>query len=196
MTPKSVARLAAEENVLGDGHELDEIEFLINDADAGRHRLAGGETGVAPTLEDDLAAVGLIGPGQDFDQRRLAGPILAEQRVNLPSAARKRDVAQRLDAAERLRDIQHFENRGVGHGLSVNSEGGENICYFRNVCYGYEVRQSRDPHAQPFRAAADSACAFPGVETPRFGSLAEGASRGPGRRAGRKIHRKGLKSLV
>jgi hypothetical protein len=37
--------------------------------------------------------------------------------VNFPLTARKRDVAQGLDAAKRLRDVPHFEDGRVGHSL-------------------------------------------------------------------------------
>ena len=52
--------------------------------------------------------------GDDLHQRALAGAVLADETVDLAGGEREVDVAQRLDAAERLRDAVQFEE-----GLSV-----------------------------------------------------------------------------
>ena len=66
-------------------------------------RAAGGavQRHLAP-VHEHLAAVGLMDPGQDLHQRRLARAVLAEQRVHLAAAQRHRPVDQGLDRAEGL----------------------------------------------------------------------------------------------
>ena len=76
------ARLAAERQVLGHRHRRDEIDFLIDRADAERPRLAGRADLDRVAVEADLALVAAQGAGHDLDQRRLAGAVLAHQRVD------------------------------------------------------------------------------------------------------------------
>src|SRR5258708_36059914 len=94
---------------------------MRRDGDGGRRGVGWVERGGGVFRGDSVATIGPIGSSQDFDQRRLARSILAEQRVYLAFAARNRDVEQRLDAAERLRDVLHFEDRSAGHGLLAPS---------------------------------------------------------------------------
>ena len=61
--------------------------------------------------EEDLAAVGLVDAGHDLDQRRFAGAVLAEQRVDLARIERERHVLERLGRVEALGDVAHLENR-------------------------------------------------------------------------------------
>jgi hypothetical protein len=44
------------------------------------------------------AGIGSFGAGQDLEQGRLAGTVLADQRMHLSSAHVERHAAQRMDA--------------------------------------------------------------------------------------------------
>jgi hypothetical protein len=46
---------------------------------------------------------------RDFHQRRLAGTILAHQRMDFAQAHVERDVLEGLDAAERLGNMAHLQ---------------------------------------------------------------------------------------
>ena len=70
----------------------------------------------ARAVEQDLAAVGRGQPVQDVHQRRLAGAVLAEQRMDLAGPDFEVDAVVRDDAGIALRDAAHLE-RGGGHGL-------------------------------------------------------------------------------
>jgi hypothetical protein len=52
-----------------------------------------------------------VNPGHDLDQRRLAGAVVTEQADDLAGEEPQRDVAENLDAAERLRDVPELEPR-------------------------------------------------------------------------------------
>ena len=65
--------------------------------------------------KEDLAAIRLVDARHDLDQRRLAGAVLAEQRVDLAGMERKRDVIQRLGGAEALVDPAQLKNRRRCH---------------------------------------------------------------------------------
>ena len=56
-----------------------------------------------------------LGAGHDLDQRRLAGAVLADQRVDFARAKIERDAVERADAGERLGDGLSGEQDGV-HG--------------------------------------------------------------------------------
>ena len=55
-------------------------------------------------VDQDLALVRLVEPVEDVHQRRLAGAVLAEQRVHLALAQVEVDAVVRDDAGEPLRD--------------------------------------------------------------------------------------------
>jgi hypothetical protein len=46
-------------------------------------------------VEHDLTGVGFVDAGEDFDERRLARPVLPEQGVNLSATDLKVDVIER-----------------------------------------------------------------------------------------------------
>ena len=112
-----------QEDVLGDGLVGGEVELLVDDRDAevlglGRimdlHRLA---------VDADLAGIALICAGQDLDEGRLAGAVLAGERHHLAGVEGQVHVVEGLDAAEPLADSARLEEwrrvarcRHVGHG--------------------------------------------------------------------------------
>ena len=49
--------------------------------------------------------------GDDLDQRRFAGAVLAEQGVNFAGMKRKRDVVERLRGVEALGDAANIQDR-------------------------------------------------------------------------------------
>ena len=58
----------------------------MHHADAGRHGPLRVGEGDRASVDQDLAAVGLVQPVQHVHQRRLAGPVLTQQAVNLARA--------------------------------------------------------------------------------------------------------------
>src|SRR5439155_17471088 len=100
----TLPRLGAEEEVPPDGHQRHHREILVDGRDPLRAR-------VAWRLEDDLlpvdaqpAFVGLMGPGEDLDEARLAGAVVAEDAGDLAPVHVRRDVLQRDDVPVVLRD--------------------------------------------------------------------------------------------
>ncbi len=72
---------------------------------------AGVQAAVRLLADAHLARVGLVVAGEDADERRLAGAVLAEQHEHLAGAGVEVDAVEDLDAAERLADLaqaQHF----------------------------------------------------------------------------------------
>ena len=60
-------------------------------------------------------AVGPVQPVEDVHQRRLPGPVLAEQGVNLALPQIEVDSVVRDDAGEPLRNSRELEERSVRH---------------------------------------------------------------------------------
>ncbi len=76
-----------------------------------RHRLA---------VEEDLAVVVAVDPGDALDQRRLAGAVVADERHHLAGSHLEVDVGERLDGAEALRQVADLEQRcGGGRRVAV-----------------------------------------------------------------------------
>ncbi len=82
----------------------------MNEGD--RQRLGARTDGAAG--EPDLAGVGRVDPRQNLDQRRLAGAVLAEQRVDLAAPDVEIDVVERERRGEPLDEADHFEKRRLG----------------------------------------------------------------------------------
>ena len=73
-----------EHDILGYAGFCDDLNLLIDNADTLIETLS-----IVAEIESlvgvaNLAGVGLIDPGHDFDQRALAGPVLSYQRMDLP----------------------------------------------------------------------------------------------------------------
>ena len=64
-------------------------------------------------VDEDLAGVALVGAGQDLDQRRLAGAVVAEQAHHLAGIEIDAGMVDGLDAAEGDRDVAHLDQRGA-----------------------------------------------------------------------------------
>ena len=85
---KPEARLGqAEQDVLGHGLRRDEREVLVDHAEPGRDRVARRAEGDRLAVEQDLAGIRPVQPGQDVHERALAGAVLAEQGVDLAACA-------------------------------------------------------------------------------------------------------------
>ena len=110
-----VRRLGREHDVLRDRHHRDQHEVLVHHPDPvldrGPRRAEHGRLAV----DQDLALVGVVEPVEDVHQRRLAGAVLAEQRVHLALAQVEVDVVVRDDAGEALRDPTKLENGPLVH---------------------------------------------------------------------------------
>ena len=95
---------AAEKDVRGRGHVRDDRELLVDGGDAGA--LLGARVVLLDRFAENLDAAAIcgIGAGEDLDQRRLAGAVLADEAMDLALVEHEVDVLQRLDARKRLRD--------------------------------------------------------------------------------------------
>ena len=110
-----VHRLGREHDVLGDRHHRDQHEVLVHHADAVLDRgLRRAELGRL-AVDQDLALVRPVEAVEDVHQRRLAGAVLAEQRVHLALAQVEVDAVVRDDAGEALRDPTKLENGPLVH---------------------------------------------------------------------------------
>ena len=102
-----------------DRQEPVEVQLLRREAD-GLARLAVVADGVV--AEDvDRPDVGCARPGRAVDQRRLAGPVRAQQAEELARLDLQRDPAQRLDAG-RVALHEALDPEGLG-----DARGGEAV---------------------------------------------------------------------
>ena len=106
--------LRAEKDVVGHGHARHQVELLVDDRDAVPGRVAGALKSHRHPVDRDLALVVGVDPAGDLHQRRLAGAILAHQRMDLAGARREIDAFEHRDVAERFADAAHGEQRWSG----------------------------------------------------------------------------------
>ncbi len=80
---------------------LREVELLVDQHDAQRHRRrASSRTADGPPSTRSVAAGPRLDAGQDLDERRLAGAVLAEQAVDAAGFERETHAMQHLHRAE------------------------------------------------------------------------------------------------
>ena len=98
----AAGHLVPEEDVLGDGQALDEVELLVDRRDAEVHGgLRVGEVDLL-ALPGDGALVGLVHAGEHLDEGRLAGAVLAREAVHLAGADVEVDPAERDHPGKRF----------------------------------------------------------------------------------------------
>ena len=77
-----VAGLAAEDDVLPHREVVGQHEVLEDHADAGLDGVGRRAEVALPPFDDDRALVGPVGAVERLHQRRLAGPVLADDGVD------------------------------------------------------------------------------------------------------------------
>ena len=109
--PRRIALGKRERDVLGDGERLEQREVLEHHADA--ETAGGGRAGDGDrlALPADLALGRLQRAVDDLDQRRLAGAVLAEQRVDFAGHDGEVDAVVGPQRAEVLGDADRLERR-------------------------------------------------------------------------------------
>jgi hypothetical protein len=117
------AGLEAEAEVLRDGEVGKQGRLLVDAGDAERVGGGGLKVGERAAGEREGAGVGLVGAGDDLDERALASAVLAEQGVNLAGLQIEIDAPEGPRAAERLGDLAEFEQRS-GHGARRSERDG------------------------------------------------------------------------
>jgi hypothetical protein len=110
--PAAAQRLAGDEDVLRDRDVGEQRGFLEDDRDTGLARVGRpGQHERVPVGIHERPTVGLVNPAEDLDQRRLARPVLADQRVHLAAVEVERDVLQRVHRPKRLAGVPDAQDR-------------------------------------------------------------------------------------
>ena len=120
-------RLVAEQDVLRHRQDRDEHEVLVDHADAAPDGVIRAVDLDGLAVEQDLALVRHGQAVEDVHERRLAGAVLAEQRVDLAGPHVERDAVVGDDAGIALRDPAHLEQRrspgAAGRALRISRGG-------------------------------------------------------------------------
>ena len=109
--------LAPHEEVARDAHQRVEREILVDRADPRRAGIARRAEVDRLLVDIDLALGRLVHAREDADQRRLAGAVVAEQRVHLAAIDLEIDAVQGGERAEALDELLDADD-GRGHGQS------------------------------------------------------------------------------
>ena len=113
--PGAAREALAHGHVLGHAHPLDQPQILVDEGDRlGRAGLRR-PVPVGLAVEQDLALVEAVDPGQQLDQRRLAGAVLAQQRQDRAGADVEVDPVDRQRAAEALGDAGEAQQQRLSH---------------------------------------------------------------------------------
>src|SRR5690606_32218065 len=88
---------------------VDQVELLVDRGDPGLDRRGGPGEPHRLAAEHDGARVGPMRPGQDLDERGLAGAVLAEEAVHLPRPHLEIHPVEGPDPGELLDDPPHHQ---------------------------------------------------------------------------------------
>ena len=111
LSGQAAPEFASEENVLRDTEIRDQGEFLEDHGNTQAPGVGGRADPDRPAFEADLPLVRVVGAVENFDQRRLARPVLSDEHVHLAAAGIEADVLQRAHAGKRLGDALHHHDR-------------------------------------------------------------------------------------
>ncbi len=104
-------RFAAKKEIARPVQLRHQARVLVHHRDALRESIAGRVDPHAGTVHADLARIGAIDAGQDAHERRFAGAVLADQRVDFAGTDVERDRVQGADAGEAFRDPDDRQDR-------------------------------------------------------------------------------------
>jgi hypothetical protein len=109
--PEAAKGFPAQEDIGGRGQVVAQREVLIDDLDPALPRLDRFVEVDRPVLQDDVAGGRREVAGNDLDQRRLAGAVIAHQSQHLARIEVKIDIGQGANRAKVLRDLAKGEDR-------------------------------------------------------------------------------------
>ena len=102
--------LQAEDDILGGGEQIDQLEVLVDHADTQIEGILGRCDGHRLVVDVDLPLVGEIDAGEHVHQRGLAAAVFAQQGQDLALVQVKIHILIGDDlAAEPLGDVLHFD---------------------------------------------------------------------------------------
>ncbi len=104
------ADLMSEHHVLADREVRREVDLLVDRRDAGRLRVRGAREAAFAAGDDDRAGVDPVHAGERLDQGRLAGAVLAHERVDLALEKPEVDAVEGFDAGELDGDPAHLDD--------------------------------------------------------------------------------------
>jgi hypothetical protein len=106
-------RLTAKKDVLGRSQFGNQVQFLVNDRDAGALRVLNAREPNRGALDLDLAFIFDVHAGENFHQGRFARAVLTHKGVDFAAPQIEVDVAQRRYAGESLGHAPRFEHNGM-----------------------------------------------------------------------------------
>ena len=135
----------AERDVLADGEGREEVELLVDDADAEALGVAGMADFDGAAVDLNPGGVGLGDAGEDAREGALARAVLADQGVDFAAAEREACAAERPDAAVVFGDAFGLEDwidarsiaPNAGIGLEYGGERDDPLSQSAEVLLGF-----------------------------------------------------------
>jgi hypothetical protein len=103
-------RMTAETNVLGYGKIRDEVDLLINGADAEALSVGGRMGADGLSVEEDIASIAGVNASENFDESGFAGAVFAHEGMDFTRAEGEIDGGEGFDARERFGDCAELED--------------------------------------------------------------------------------------
>ena len=104
-------QFAAHEEVARHRHQRRERQILIDRADAHIRRITRRAERDQSAVNPNLARCRRVDAGENLDQCRLAGPVVAEERMDFAGINLEVDTVQGAQFAKPLHDVLHFDDQ-------------------------------------------------------------------------------------
>ena len=128
----ALARLAADIDVGGDVEIVEEVEFLMDEGDAGADRAADGERADRATPSISMVPrSGCDDAAEDLHQRRFAGAVFADEADDLAGADVHAEVGERHDAGIGLATPVSLRNGSPEAGMTAGAADGSHGGLFK-----------------------------------------------------------------
>lgn len=104
-------------HVFGHAERGDDLQFLMQEAEACRLGQGGGAEAEGRAVQRHLARIGGVEPGEDADQGAFPGPVFAHQGMHLAAAQGEGGAVQRARRTEGFHETRKAQFRhGAGEG--------------------------------------------------------------------------------
>src|SRR3569832_411820 len=112
----AATRFATDVDVGGHVEIVEEIEFLVDEGDAGAHRAADRQSNIGGAIDFDRATIRCDHPAEDLHQRGLAGAIFADEADDLTGPDFDVEIRECDDTGVALPDTGQAQEHLSGFG--------------------------------------------------------------------------------
>ncbi len=111
----AIAQFTPKEDVLRNIEKRDQGKFLKDHRDSEPPCISDGMNAHRLSVDQEFTAIRMVRTTEHLDQRRFAGAVLSHKHVHFAGVYSQRNVIERTNTGERLRNSAHLDQRRLVH---------------------------------------------------------------------------------